>query len=840
MKLKEASAFKALRSLLAGDAQDDFECPEHPPFERLRKALVGEGTHSPIDKAVLIRHALLHENARRQDGSFIARLDVPYHNSLPNKENLETVGAIIKETDKFLTVQAKPWVPYWLSKKQGPIDLKTAQELEVSEQFEDTWCPDPFLKAVGKNTYRSPGQRAGVRSALTMPPGSTLLVCLPTGEGKSLIFQCLDKVGFCGSRFGAIPVIVPTVALALDHEKSCQEIFSDNAPRAYLGGDSERNQVIRKAIRDGTQGLYFLSPEAACIPLRETILEACENDLIGSLIIDEAHLVEGWGADFRTEYQLLSGLRAEMIAASRTELELRTILLSATLTQMAVDTLQTLFTTPLKPFGCIFGTRIRSEFQFFVSKPTFEEDRWNRVLEAVSRLPRPLILYVTTKKIAEDYYNRLYEIGYRSLALVHGGTNNITRSRILEEWRLGRLDMVVGTSAFGLGIDYPHIRSIVHACIPETLDRFYQEVGRGGRDGRTSISIIIPVDEDSKLARDINNQKIITIERGLQRWKAMFRNPDRKALGGSRHRVRLDVAPGVEGGDLDMVGWRSTDWNARVLTIMARAGILRILANHKDIDSEKYFIDVEIINDGHLSEDVWEKYIAPLRRSIRTNNLRSLELMQRYIRGKDCPGKLLKEIYAVQINGQNYTVDYDCGGCDICGLRTDVAAKGTLPSPVLPWGIPNELDPEFRKHFDHNGLLVVYYNPAKFDSRTFKRRLSEAIKALQVRGFCNLFVFEKKRGDVSSNLFSFAQTKPFFISLGNRWAHRLLPEGPEIILMLPGTKVSAKLTKRRPGYERIIFMPENMRDPFRPNELFSKAYGGADETFATFRQRIYL
>ena len=117
-------------------------------------------------------------------------------------------------------------------------------------------------------------------------------------------------------------------------------------------------------------------------------------------------------------------------------------------------------------------------------------------MEALRHVPRPAVLYVTKVNDAEEWHRRLLDTGFVRVRMLHGKTGREQRERIVDEWRNGEVDIVVGTSAFGLGIDYPHARSVLHACVPETLDRFYQEVGRGGRDGRASLSLIASTPRD--------------------------------------------------------------------------------------------------------------------------------------------------------------------------------------------------------------------------------------------------------------------------------------------------------------------------------------------------------
>ena len=159
--------------------------------------------------------------------------------------------------------------------------------------------------------------------------------------------------------------------------------------------------------------------------------------------------------------------------------------------------------------------------------------------------------------------------------MVYGKTSREERESVVTKWRDGLLDIVVATSAFGLGIDYPHARSVIHACVPETLDRFYQEVGRGGRDGRAALSLIAPKPSDFRVAERICLQKVITVDRGLERWAALFLG--KRSTGDHRFAVRVDGSPGMTADDIDMTGDWNSDWNLRTLALMARAGLVRLL-----------------------------------------------------------------------------------------------------------------------------------------------------------------------------------------------------------------------------------------------------------------------
>ena len=812
----------------------------HPPFDRLLQALDQQASYRPrtrLDLAVLIRHALRYEEARRGEFDVKPNFEIPDRNSLPSADLWKTVGIQSRPGKHGVIVTALPWKPNWLLPTDESADFRASRGAPVQRGDVEKHSPDPFLKKIGKGFYRSPGQRIAVRSALTMTPGATLLITLPTGEGKSLVFESLDHFENGGSR-GVTPVIVPTVALALDHEKSTQRRLKTDRPFAYVSDSANRSAIV-EAIKEGKQGLCFMSPEAACGTLRGPLLEAVRNGCLGALVIDEAHLVEAWGVDFRTSFPMLSALRARMLDEAGPEERVRTVLLSATLTQMAMDTLRSLFSDG--DMGFVNGSRLRPELHFFTARDrTAEAERVQRVVEAVSHLPRPLILYASTPKEVSTFYNLLRTRGYGNIAEFHGGTSPDDRERILDAWRKGGLDMVVGNSAFGLGIDYPHVRAVVHACMPETLDRLYQEVGRCGRDGCSSVSVLIPAFGDERIAENLNSQKVISLARGMQRWRSMFTHQDRKTLEGrDRYGIRLNVSPSNEEQDLDMVGLRSVDWNARILTVMARVGLLRILSRYEDPKTGYPWADVEILRHDHETEEAWEE-IARLRNAIYASNTDNLSRMEKYIGGKTCLASLLAGIYTTTAFTEYETIVPMCSGCPACGAMGNGLCS-EAPFPTIPWGVPGAVSPRLAARFDHNGLLVVVYRVHDLTTGKFQRELKETLQSLHVQGFMNLFVLGGDIKEIGGKTLSFDTRKPFFVSHGKTWLDRnLLPPGPEIVFMLPGFMQTTPLRSGREQGERLVFIPDNLRDPSRPDRMFTDTHSGNSISFEAFRVQVRL
>jgi superfamily II DNA/RNA helicase len=799
-----------------------------PSVERLRIALVDHAQHaSPLDLAVLLRQAMTYEHVRR--GAMVSPAVQISHPRFVGFDRWDSVGLRAMARDQALLVTLQPWKPAWLKNVAAGVETIAASETPRRE-FNIAGCEgDPMLASVGRTSYRSRGQRAAVRAALSTPAGGSLVVALPTGEGKSMIFQLVQTVGFVGAdqaeNRGVTLVIVPTVALGVNHEHEAVDVCGLSRPLAFQGGNDVQNGMIAERIALGTQGLCFASPEAACGRLRDSLRRAAEAGLLRALVIDEAHLVDQWGTGFRTEFQELSGLRRELLSAAPVGQALRTIMLSATLTDSSLETLRSLFGGQSN-FESLAAVKLRPEPDYWIAAATSEASRNSQVLEALHHVPRPAVLYVTEVEAANAWYTRLTQAGFRRIRKLHGKTSRAEREEIVGQWRDGALDIVVGTSAFGLGIDYPHARSVIHACVPETLDRFYQEVGRGGRDGKAALSLIVPTTKDIKIAERINAQQVISVERGRHRWLAMF---DRKTrLMGDRFAVRIDGRPGTDESDIDMFGDANTDWNLRTVALMARAGILRLLGTpYPRIQEEGDWLEIEIIDDHHREMALWLDRVDPVRRHGWLAAKRNLDLMREFLCDVRCPATILEELYGA------HRVGRVCSSCNQC--RDDYNFRlSTVPigEPRGPWTEP--IDPFVAELLDRDLRLLVTYDPDDL-ARNASRRLGDTLLRLQKARLAKLITLGAQPFDMARVL-NFAKTSAFFVSDLPSLALSRLPLGPELVMVGNRQKLEPQNLAPRADNPRIFLAP--IDQPAPDGRLLKDVFGGRTLTLDEFNARV--
>jgi ATP-dependent DNA helicase RecQ len=345
----------------------------------------------------------------------------------------------------------------------------------VSDQIVET-----AQRVFGHESLR-PGQDESVRALLD---GHDVLLVQPTGGGKSLAYQ-LPAVILDGLSL----VVSPLLALQEDQTTRLGEYGHRTVARRVSSAETkrERDQALADAAA-GKVEFLFLAPEQLA---NDEVLAAVTAMRPTLIAIDEAHCVSSWGHDFRPDYLRLGELLEGIDGA-------RIIALTATAAPpVRKDILERL---RLRDPVVVVGGTARENIYLSVNRCLDQPDQEKKVIETVTSAEGPGIVYVSTRKAAEHYASELQAEGI-SAAPYHAGLPKRVREHFQQEFMTGNSSVMVATSAFGMGIDKPDIRFVLHAQAPESPDEYYQQVGRAGRDGQPALGILFYRPEDLGLAR---------------------------------------------------------------------------------------------------------------------------------------------------------------------------------------------------------------------------------------------------------------------------------------------------------------------------------------------------
>lgn len=502
-------------------------------------------------------------------------------------------------------------IPEWLEPHQYIKDVYALRP-DDSIELESTSSGDAILeKHTGFNAYKSFEQKVAVHTALNLPAGHTLLISLPTGGGKSLVTQLLAS-----SSEGLTVVIVPTVALALDQYHAARSNLPDGTEiYCYRGEQSEVERgTIIKALKEKRARILFTSPEAVLknSELHRILEGAAESHYLENVVIDEAHVVPDWGVFFRPDFQVFSILLKKWKRESGDYI--RTFLLSATLSDDVVDTLFALFGTGGKN-AQVRCDALRQEPRFYFHSAKSRKEQDDKTIEAIKFLPKPMVVYVLEPREAKDLQKKLCHAGYKNIPIFTGETKDADRDTVLTGWKNHDFDVVIATSAFGIGVDKPDVRTIIHACCPENLSRFYQEVGRGGRDQLPSLSLFIPYQSrydsegDVRRALGLIDKRVLTVERAVIRWKGMLSDPA-AMIDADECVLNTSATPStMTDEEAEYAGNRNVAWNVNLLLFLHRTGFIDLLdANYvfdkKSNPPKKYYtVTVKLLQPDILSDD---------------------------------------------------------------------------------------------------------------------------------------------------------------------------------------------------------------------------------------------
>ncbi len=464
---------------------------------------------------------------------------------------------------------------------------------------------DAYLRHHTKfHSYRSFEQKLAVHSAIDLPDNHTLMISLPTGGGKSLVTQLLASF-----HRKLTLVVVPTVSLAKDQYLQAKECLSEEEIRKniFCYQSNNDNSILIKGIEEGTARLVFTSPEAILKgeSFREALRKTAETGYLHNVVIDEAHIVPDWGVNFRPEFQLFSIVLREWKRLSGEKI--RTYLLSATLSDDVVDVLFDLFGSDggNVKFRC---DALRKEPRYIICENHSYEHREKQVVEMVKALPKPLIVYVIEPSVAKRYKKLLNTEGLSNIFTYTGDTNDVDRNILLEQWKNNEFDIMIATSAFGMGVDKSNVRTIIHACVPENLSRFYQEVGRAGRDGLPALSVLCYYMGKDKRKNDLSvafglvKGSILRKENIKIRLESILKDA-RNMVDGDLVTADLNTIPkSFTKEEAAHAGLRNMCWNINALLLLHRKDYINIESVSFDAKEQTYFFNFKIKNVDLLQD----------------------------------------------------------------------------------------------------------------------------------------------------------------------------------------------------------------------------------------------
>jgi len=294
--------------------------------------------------------------------------------------------------------------------------------------------------------------------------GRSVLAVLPTGAGKSL---CYQVPAFLAP--GLTLVVSPLISLMQDQVGALRR---RGIAAAYINSqlDADQRRTVEHAVVAGQVALLYCAPERLSSLVR---LLGAAAVRVGLLAVDEAHCIVEWGRDFRPVYRGLGAFRAALGDPP-------TIALTGSATPKArADILHVL---RLREAEVVVTSFDRPNLRFSVERVAGDRERFRRVKALARDVPGAAIVYTPTRRITELVTRALLRAGVRA-APYHAGLTGSIRAQVLRAFLADRARVIVATSAFGMGIDKPDVRRVIHWGPPRTLEAYYQEAGRAGRDG---------------------------------------------------------------------------------------------------------------------------------------------------------------------------------------------------------------------------------------------------------------------------------------------------------------------------------------------------------------------
>ncbi|MFP4600355.1 MAG: RecQ family ATP-dependent DNA helicase [Persicimonas sp.] len=464
--------------------------------------------------------------------------------------------------------------------------------------------------------------RDGQREAMeAIVEGKDALIVMPTGSGKSLCYQLTACV-----KEGVTLVISPLIALMKDQVDSLQELGLPACDiNSAMSWDEQQRRI--DALARGEYKLVYVAPERF---RSATFCRALAKVDVSMLAVDEAHCVSQWGHDFRPDYLRIADIRRELG-------EPQTVALTATATKFVQKDIVEQLDMPDADIRVSGFERPNLFFEVFHARR--DSDKLDRLEALVDYYDgESMIVYCATRKQVRQVSKKLDGAGIRA-GMYHGGMGDHERAEMQNEWMSGDCPILVATNAFGMGVDKPDVRAVVHYNVPGSVEAYYQEAGRAGRDGDKAHCLLL-FNYGDKGIHDFFTENSYPLRTEVLRvWQCLGQ------MGTGMHRVDADDISrrlGREGARLHSFGVESS------LRLLQSAGHIETVSGG----------GIQVLDEASVGEVRVDWEAIEHRRSVATEQLGN---MLQYASGHGCHQAALLEYF-----NSEPSFGERCGHCSSC------------------------------------------------------------------------------------------------------------------------------------------------------------------------------